>query len=244
MKKFGLVGYPLSHSFSKGYFSEKFEKEKINDCIYDNYEIEHADELVDILKDKEIKGLNVTIPHKEAVMKHLDSLHSAAERIGAVNVINVEKDGTVKGYNSDYFGFLESLKQLLKGDHQLRAFVFGSGGASKAVLAALEDLKIPFQLVSRKATNKAISYENIDTEAIKSHRLLINTTPLGMSPKVETYPNIPYEAITNKHYVFDLVYNPATTLFMQKAINNGAKVKNGLDMLHLQAEKAWEIWNR
>ena len=245
MKKFGLIGFPLSHSFSKGYFSEKFKKEGISDCSYDNYEIENVDLLPQVIAENgNLRGLNVTIPHKQGVIQYLDELHPAAKRIGAVNVIAVHKEsGKLIGYNSDYFGFQESLKLQLNGDLKLKALVLGTGGASKAVLAALEDLGITNKQVSRKSSDTAISYDVITEELIKEHRLLINTTPLGMSPNVDSCPDLPYEGIGDSHYLFDLVYNPETTLFLKKGLNRGAKIKNGLEMLHLQAEKAWEIWN-
>ncbi len=245
MKKFGLIGFPLSHSFSKRYFSEKFKKENIQGCTYDNFEIENVSLIKSIVKDEpQLKGLNVTIPHKQEVIQYLDRLHPAAQKIGAVNVISIDEERKLTGYNSDYFGFQESLKLLLKGDLELKALVLGTGGASKAVLAALDDLGINYQQVSRIASVNTICYEDITKTLLKEYRLLINTTPLGMSPKVDTYPKLPYEAIGDSHYLYDLVYNPETTLFLQKGLNQGAKVKNGLEMLHLQAEKAWEIWNQ
>jgi len=245
MKKFGLIGYPLSHSFSKKYFSNKFIEEGITNCKYDNYEIEEIKLIEEIISNEyDIKGFNVTIPHKEDIIPYLDALHPAAERIGAVNVIAIDEDKKLTGYNSDYFGFKASLESLLNGDLKLSALVLGTGGASKAVSAALEDLGIYYQFVSRTASNKTLCYEDLTIDTIKEHKLLINTTPLGMSPKVNAMPPLPYSGISNNHYLYDLVYNPETTLFLEKGIERGAKTKNGLEMLHLQAEKAWEIWNK
>jgi len=169
-------------------------------------------------------------------------MDAAAKKIGAVNVIKIQ-NGKLKGYNSDYFGFKRALEELLKGDHNLTALVLGTGGASKAVITALEDLNIPFQYVSRKASENILAYEQLDSNTVKSNRLLINCTPLGMHPNVDTCPELDYEAISDSHYLFDLVYNPEETLFMEKGLLKGAQVKNGLDMLVYQAEKSWEIWN-
>ena len=244
MKQYGLIGFPLSHSFSKKYFAEKFQKEGITDSNYDLYEIEQASKLEDVIKSvgKDLKGLNVTIPHKQEVIPLMDKMDAAAKKIGAVNVIKIQ-NGKLKGYNSDYFGFKRALEELLKGDHNLTALVLGTGGASKAVITALEDLNIPFQYVSRKASENILAYEQLDSNTVKSNRLLINCTPLGMHPNVDTCPELDYEAISDSHYLFDLVYNPEETLFMEKGLLKGAQVKNGLDMLVYQAEKSWEIWN-
>ncbi len=244
MKQYGLIGFPLSHSFSKKYFAEKFEKEGIQDSNYDLYEIEQASKLDEVIKKvgKDLKGLNVTIPHKQEVIPMMDEMDPAAKKIGAVNVIKIQ-NGKRKGYNSDYFGFKRALEELLKGDINLSALVLGTGGASKAVIVALEDLNIPFKYVSRKASENILAYEHLDSDQIKSNRLLINCTPLGMHPNVDTCPRLDYEAINDSHYLFDLVYNPEETLFMKKGLLKGAQVKNGLDMLVYQAEKAWEIWN-
>ncbi len=248
MKKFGLVGFPLSHSFSKKYFAEKFQKENIIDAVYDNYEIEDVslslkDEIV--AQKGELKGLNVTIPHKQNVIPLLDELDDAAADIGAVNVIKILPDGKLKGYNSDYYGFKKSLEKFVGSSNlqNLKALILGTGGASKAVRKALEDLGIEYQYVSRNSSEGVISYDDIKEEVIKEHQLIINTTPLGMYPKVENCPALPYDNIGEGHYLYDLVYNPEETLFMKKGRDNGAKAIHGLEMLHLQAEKAWEIWN-
>ena len=246
MNVYGLIGFPLTHSFSKRYFTEKFEKEGIQNCKYDLFEIREATELPSVISSQPLlKGLNVTIPHKEAVIAMLDELDPAARKIGAVNVIKVTEENKLKGYNSDYYGFKNSLIKFL-GDEapkSLKALILGTGGAAKAVIAALDDLDISFKMVSRSGSQYLLSYDDLNANILAEYRLIINTSPLGMYPKVDTCPAIPYDFITEKHYLFDLVYNPEETLFMKKGAAQGAKTKNGLEMLHLQAEKAWEIWN-
>jgi shikimate dehydrogenase len=244
MKQFGLIGYPLSHSFSKKYFSEKFEKASITDSHYELYELKSLEGFKSWMQRvPNLKGLNVTIPYKQDVIPYLDRLNDKAEAIGAVNVIKKEQDGSYTGYNSDYFGFKHSLEDFLTGEFPKKALVLGTGGASKAVIVALKDMGIEYCYVSRKASENSLAYEDVTAELIKEFLLIINTTPLGMSPNVNDCPSLPYEAIGTEHYLYDLVYNPAETLFMKKGLSQGAKVKNGLDMLILQAEKAWEIWN-
>ena len=249
-RKFGLIGYPLTHSFSKKYFTEKFEKESIANCSYDLYETIEAKEFRKLFEnDPELVGINVTIPHKQTIIPYLKfNLDESAKFVGAVNVIKKEKDGSLKGYNSDFYGFKESLINVLPQDYsQLRALVLGNGGAGKAVIAVLESLDIPFILVSRspdyEAEHEMLGYNELDEKVMTKHPLIINTTPLGMYPKVDTFPPIPYEYLTENHCLFDLVYNPAQTLFLLKGNEKGAKTQYGLEMLHLQAEKAWEIWN-
>ncbi len=246
MKKFGLVGFPLSHSFSKKYFSEKFNNENIKDTVYDNYELEEVIESLPrlISKNPDLIGLNVTIPHKQNVIAVLDDMDEIAEDIGAVNVIKILSDGSLKGYNSDYYGFKTSLEKLINKDlKNIKALILGTGGASKAVRKALEDLGIEYQYVSRNAGDGCVAYEDLTSSIIEEHHLIINTTPLGMHPNMDACPDIPYEAMGNQHFLYDLVYNPAETLFMKKGREQGVKAIHGLEMLHLQAEKAWEIWN-
>jgi len=246
MRQFGLIGKTLSHSFSKNYFTEKFKKENIKNCAYGLYELAHASELKHLVENnKNLRGLNVTIPFKNDVIPLLDALDSRAKKIGAVNVIKITKDKKLIGYNSDYYGFKNSLEKWL-GNISIKAVVLGTGGASKAVTVALDDLEIPFVQVSRAATQSAIDYGalNVNSETYKSHHLIINTTPLGMYPKIDATPDLQYDWLTNEHYMYDLVYNPEETLFMKKGGDKGAQVKNGLEMLMLQAEKSWEIWNR
>ena len=247
MKKFGLIGYPLSHSFSKKYFSEKFEKEDIKDCQYELYPLASIEEMPGLLaSEPELVGLNVTIPYKEQVIPFLDELDPKAEAIGAVNTIVIE-NGKLKGYNTDYYGFKDSLVKLV-GTQAMpeKALILGTGGASKAVKATLVDLGIDFQFVSRSSAKGQLTYEDLSTsthEHFKTSRLIINTTPLGTSPNVDQLPGLPYEQLTADHYLYDLVYNPLITAFMKKGIDAGCWVKNGLEMLHGQAEKAWEIWS-
>lgn len=246
MRLFGLIGYPLSHSFSKKYFSEKFEREGIEQARYELFELADIEEFPKLIEQEtDLLGLNVTIPHKQAVMPYLDALDTSAQKVGAVNVIRFQ-EGRLIGYNSDYYGFYRSLQEWLPPkQNSFKALVLGSGGASKAVIAALEELSIPSTLVSRKAAADRLSYEQLRAQPrlLEEHRLIINTSPLGMSPNTETAPDIEYGKLDEGHYLYDLVYNPAETLFMQKGKAQGAQVKNGLEMLQLQAEKAWEIWN-
>ena len=247
MRKFGLIGYPLSHSFSKKYFTEKFEKENIWNTSYELYPIESITKLPDLLANEpELVGLNVTIPYKEQVLTYLDELDPKAESIGAVNTIRIQ-NGRLKGFNTDYYGFKDSLVKFVGANPMpARALILGTGGASKAVKATLEDLEIYYQFVSRKAAPGQLTYEEIKTsthEDIRTSTLLINTTPLGMSPHTASLPDLPYEQLTLDHFLYDLVYNPLVTAFMQKGIDAQCWVKNGLEMLHGQAEKAWEVWN-
>ena len=257
-----MIGYPLSHSFSKKYFTEKFEKENIGDARYECYPIESITELPRLLaSEPELVGLNVTIPYKEQVMALMDELDPKAERIGAVNTIRVQ-NGKLKGFNTDYDGFKNSLVKWV-GANPLpeKALILGTGGASKAVKAALEDLEIAFRFVSRKAAPGILTYQHLNTSTpqhlntltpsegiplgqhLNTSTLLINTTPLGMSPHTESLPDLPYEQLTSSHYLYDLVYNPLITAFMRKGIDAKCHVKNGLEMLFGQAEKAWEVWN-
>lgn len=241
---FGLIGYPLSHSFSKKYFGEKFTREGIEDAYYELFPIKRIDELPDLLKNhSNLRGLNVTIPYKEQVIAYLDELDESADAIKAVNVIRVEND-RLKGYNSDVFGFERSLKNFLI-DNKTEpngALILGTGGAAKAVSYVLKKIKIPFSYVSRQAGNRKLAYEQLTPEILDKNRLIINTTPLGTSPKINTFPKIPYHYLTKLNLLYDLVYNPENTAFMQKGKKQGCPTKNGLEMLYLQAEKAWDIW--
>ncbi len=246
MKTYGLIGYPLEHSFSQKYFTEKFEKEGIN-ARYLNFPISSMDDFPELFTHHPyLAGLNVTIPYKEQVFRFLDEVDPVAEKIGAVNVIKITWDNlnyTLKGYNSDITGFKKSIFPLLTIDHK-KALVLGTGGASKAVVAALEQLNIDFRFVSRTPKDdNTLTYEQLNADIISEHKLIINTTPLGMYPKTDSCPDIPYEALTQEHLLYDLVYNPEETLFLKKGKEKGAKTKNGLEMLHLQAEEAWRIWN-
>lgn len=242
MRLFGLTGYPLSHSFSKKYFTEKFEKEGFHHCRYELFPLESIQELPQLLHaNPQLEGLNVTIPYKQTVMQFLDEIQEEAAEAGAVNTIKIVA-GKVKGYNTDTFGFEQSLKEMI-GDRTPRALVLGSGGASKAVVYILKKLNIPYLLVSRSADSGDLIYEELNGEIIRKHKLIIQSTPLGMFPAINSCPPLPYEAMGDDHFAFDLVYNPAETLFLKRAAESGAKTRNGLQMLHLQAEKAWQIWN-
>lgn len=243
MKAYGLIGYPLTHSFSEQYFAEKFSREGIHDCSYKLFELSDIGQLPGLLAAQpDLKGLNVTIPYKEAVIPFLDELDEETARIGAVNVIRIE-DGRTKGFNSDYQGFKKSLENFLGAAGPVQALVLGTGGASKAVNAALRHLQIPYQVVSRQAGEGLITYSDITPELLAAYTLVINTTPLGTYPKTDAFPELPYQALGPQHYLFDLVYNPAETVFLRKGREAGAKTQNGYDMLVLQAEAAWQIWN-
>lgn len=247
MRKFGLIGYPLSHSFSKTYFTEKFEKEGITDAKYELYPLESIDQLPQLIIDNPgLVGLNITIPYKEQVIKYLDAIDPKAEEIGAVNTIKIQ-GGRLTGYNTDFYGFKSSLINFIGAQAMpQKALILGTGGASKAVKAVLEDLGIEFQFVSRKPSNGQFSYDEIISSPhhLSTSSLIINTTPLGMSPKQDSLPDLPFDQLTENHFLYDLVYNPMKTAFMQKGINAKCWVKNGLEMLHGQAEKSWEIWNK
>ncbi len=242
MRHFGLIGFPLSHSFSKGYFKEKFEREKIDNAAYDNYpipDIAQFNALWDV--DTHLQGLNVTIPYKKEVIPFLQFPSSVVQSIHACNCIRKFK-GALYGYNTDVIGFENSLLPFLK-PHHSHALVLGTGGASAAVEWVLQKLNIQYQVVSRTAGQHKLSYDQVTPEILAAHTLIINTSPLGMYPNINEAPAIPYEAIGTQHHLYDLIYNPSETLFLQKGAAQGASVQNGLEMLHIQAEKSWEIWN-
>ncbi|MFD0963021.1 shikimate dehydrogenase family protein [Pseudofulvibacter geojedonensis] len=242
-KLFGLIGKNISYSFSQRYFSEKFKTEKLENYQYQNFDIQSISKFNDILiQNPNLKGLNVTIPYKETILPLLDKISSKAQRIGAVNTIRITKKGNLKGYNTDEYGFRKSLTPLLTKDHK-KALILGTGGASKAIAYSLKKLNIPYQFVSRKDGSDFI-YDSLTSEIISEHQIIINCTPLGTSPNINDCPDIPYEAITNKHLLYDLIYNPSETLFLKKGREQGAITSNGLNMLELQAEKAWKIWNK
>ncbi|MDF2191716.1 shikimate dehydrogenase [Paraflavitalea sp. CAU 1676] len=243
MKQFGLIGYPLSHSFSQKFFTDKFREEHITGCVYDNFPLDNIDALRGVLeKYPNLAGLNVTIPYKEKVIPYLHHQSDVVKRIGACNCIKFV-NGELHGYNTDVTGFEESLRPLLQSHHQ-KALVLGTGGAAKAIHFVLEKLGIIFLEVSRNPfTGRQISYEQLTPELLEQHTLIINTTPVGMYPHVEECPQLPYTALTKRHYLFDLVYNPAKTMFLQKGEEQGAVIKNGADMLVIQAEESWRIWN-
>ncbi len=244
IKLFGLLGRNISYSFSRGYFADKFKNEKIEHCQYVNFDIPTIDDFPSIINNTpNLKGLNVTIPYKQEVIPFLDELSGNAKKIGAVNTITISKKGKTKGYNTDFYGFKKSLKPLLKKRHQ-KALILGTGGASKGVAYALEQLNIAYTYVSRNPEQGALAYSDLNEAVFKEYLLVINCSPIGTSPNTDKCPDIPYEYFTDKHIAYDLIYNPAETLFMQKAKEKGAVVKNGLDMLVFQAEKAWQIWNK
>ncbi len=246
MKLFGLIGYPLGHSFSAPYFKQKFEDEEIV-AEYRNFPLEQISDFEELVKrEPKLVGLNVTVPYKQKIIPYLDALNPTARSIGAVNTIFFcRKEGRLSllGYNSDVLGFERSLKEHLKEEHK-QALVLGSGGSSKAVIHVLDGLGISFQLVSRKRGEGLLSYDQLDRKIMESHKLIINTTPLGMHPKIDSYPEIPYEMITPHHLLFDLVYNPEKTRFLSMGQEQGASIVNGSDMLVYQAEGSWEIWNK
>ena len=240
--QFGLVGKNISYSFSKGYFGEKFEKLNLEDYSYDNLDFQNIEDFPEFIKQNPtISGLNVTIPYKEAIIPFLDKLSKRAIEIGAVNTIKITKSGKLKGFNTDYIGFQKSIEPLLNVNHK-KALILGTGGASKAVAYALKQLEIPYLFVSRNDIGDAIGYNQINEKTFEEFQIIINCTPVGTFPNTNTCPEIPYEYFTTNHLAFDLIYNPAETLFLKKAKEQGAIVKNGLEMLTLQAEKSWDIW--
>ena len=242
MEKFGLIGYPLGHSYSKKFFTEKFQKLGLTNHKYDLFEMEYLKEFPAMWQNHDLHGVNVTIPHKEHVMGFLDLLDSSAQKVGAVNLVKREQ-GKLKGYNTDYLSFKETLDGWLP-HRDVSALVLGSGGASKAVQVALDELDIDFEVVSRKKTSGDYTYLKLknEPEIVGGNQLIINATPLGTYPEVDGRPNIPYDQLTDKHFLYDLVYNPEETVFMRLGKERGATVKNGIEMLHLQADKSWDIW--
>jgi shikimate dehydrogenase len=243
-KIFGLVGRNISYSFSAGYFKQKFEDAGLEGYTYQNFDLENIEQLRNIIKGtKRLKGLNVTIPYKEAVIPLLDSLSKNAAKIGAVNTITISKKGTLKGYNTDWYGFKKALKPLLQPHHK-KALILGTGGASKGVAFALRKQKIEYDFVSRTATDVINSYEELDAAVFAEYQIIINTTPVGTFPNIAECPPLEYNLFTQNHIAFDLVYNPEVSAFLQQAKQHGAIIKNGYEMLVHQAEKAWEIWNR
>lgn len=243
-KLFGLLGRDISYSFSRGYFTEKFAELNLNNHKYVNFDLQNIEELPAIISEKEnLKGINVTIPYKEDVIPFLSKLDKTARKIGAVNTIKFTKRGNLKGYNSDVVGFENSIFPLLKKHHK-NALILGTGGASKAIAYAFKRNKIDFKFVSRNPEGKKeISYASLTKEIVENHTIIVNSTPLGTSPDIDKCPNIPYEYITNNHILYDLIYNPPITSFLSKGKAKGAVIKNGLEMLQLQAEESWRIWN-
>jgi shikimate dehydrogenase len=260
MKQYGLIGYPLTHSFSKKFFTEKFEQNGLTDHSYDLYEIKNLSEFPELLRNiPDICGLNVTVPHKIGAMFYLDWVHPEAKEVDAVNCIRITPESPIaaafsgevgikghefrlEGFNTDVYGFEMSLKPLLA-RQSTQALVLGTGGASRAVKYVLNKLNIYTTFVSRQPDHKQLAYKDLTADIISKYKLIINTTPLGMAPNTDKCPNIPYDALTTEHILYDLIYNPAETLFLQKGREKGATIKNGHEMLLLQAEKSWEIWS-
>ena len=248
MERYGLIGKPLGHSFSQKYFTEKFQRENI-DALYAPYQLDSAEEILNVVRQQEnVCGLNVTIPYKKDVIQFLDAMDDEARAIGAVNVVAVRRDATGRmtliGHNSDVNGFTNSIKPLLKPSDR-KALILGTGGASKAVVYGLEKkLGLEVKFVSRHPQEGQLRYEDLDEALMSEYHVIVNATPLGMFPKVDECPDIPYQFLTPDHVCFDLVYNPLETLFLKKAAQQGARVKNGLEMLHLQADESWEFWQK
>ena len=241
MAKYGLIGYNIGYSFSKTFFNFKFEKENRNDS-YENFDIPVLSEISEILENNpDLKGLNVTIPYKKSIIQLLDEVDKEALQIGAVNTIKINKDGTLKGYNTDHYGFSKALMEFLP-IKEKKALVLGTGGASKAVKYVLEIMNFEVTQVSRTKTDNNITYTDLNRDIIKQNYLIVNCTPLGTFPNIEEFPDIPYEYLTKDHLAFDLTYNPRETKFMKLSKDRGARRSNGLKMLEYQAEKAWSIW--
>ena len=242
--RYGLLGKNISYSFSKKYFTEKFEKLELTNLKYQNFDIPEIEEFPFLLyhREHEFRGINVTIPYKQSVMRYLDEIDVDAKEIGAVNTIKITDDNKLHGYNTDFYGFKKSIEPLLKNHHK-KALILGTGGASKAIAYALKKLNIEYKFVSRKSADNVFLYEALNEQIIEEYTVIINCSPLGTHPNIEESPNIPYEFISEKHLLFDLIYNPSETKFLQLGKKNGAVIKNGLDMLAFQAEKSWEIWN-
>ena len=238
MRKYGLIGLPLTHSFSASYFQKKFLKEKIKDAQYLNFEIVEIKNLKTLIKNNNIKGLNVTLPYKQKIIPFLDKITKSAKAVGAINTIQIKKEKLI-GHNTDILGFEQSFFQVVK--ERKNAIILGNGGASKAIQYVLRKNDIAYLVASR---NSNFTIEQIDENILSQYNIIINATPLGLYPNTNKFPDLPYHLINSKHLLFDLVYNPEETLFLSKGKANGATIKNGIEMLHLQAEESWKIWNR
>lgn len=246
-KLYGLIGFPLEHSFSKGYFTEKFETSKLTDCRYENFPIENLKNLKSIIEShSDLMGLNITIPYKISILDYLDELDDTAKSIQSVNTIKIIRENKIKliGYNTDAIGLAMALKPQLRPAHN-SALILGNGGSSKAVQFVLKSLGINFLIVTRNPSHEnELSYSQLNENHIRFHKLIINSTPLGMWPKVDECPPINYDSISNEHLLFDLIYNPEMTLFLKKGKEKGAMISNGMSMLKQQAEASWQIWNK
>jgi shikimate dehydrogenase len=242
MKRYGLIGYPLTHSLSQQYFTQKFIDQGIEDCVYERFSIHSIGDLHDILKTHpDLCGFNITIPYKKEVLAFLTERSKAVEEVGACNCVKII-DGNLIGYNTDVIGFENSLIPFLKPTHN-KALVLGTGGAALAIVYVLQKLGIHFSYVSRTATSEQLAYNDLDASVMASHTLIINTTPLGMFPNIEACPAIPYDLLTPEHHLFDLTYNPALSTFLAKGMQMGATIQNGQQMFVEQAEQSWRIWN-
>lgn len=241
MRKFGLIGKNIDYSFSKTYFNEKFKKEEI-DAVYDNYDCQDPKELKQLFANNDVTGFNVTIPYKQDVMQYMAEMNKHALAIGAVNTIKKTPDGKYKGYNTDFIGFSESIKPYLKSNHKY-ALILGTGGAAKAIMYSFDLMDISYKVVSRKPKTGQLSYEELNGKILSKYHVIVNCTPLGTFPNIKNAPQLPYHLLSSQHLLFDLVYNPEETQFMKNGKANGAQVCNGYQMLKLQAEAAWNIWN-
>ena len=241
-KTYGLVGKSISYSFSEKYFTEKFKKDKIQNCTYKNFDLNNIKDLVSILKENDLKGLNITIPYKEQVLSYLDEIEDNAKLIGAINTIKINKDKTLTGYNTDFIGFINTLRPHINSNCK-KALILGTGGASKAIEYGLKKLNIESKKISRNKKKGDLTYPEIDSDIIKEYQIIINTTPIGTYPDIENCPDIPYKYLTKKHICYDLIYNPDETTFLRKSKKKGAITINGLRMLEIQAEESWKIWN-
>ena len=239
--KYGLIGKNINYSFSKKFFNDKFKNENIKGYSYENYDLNSIKELVSIIKDDSIKGFNVTIPYKKVIIDFLHEIDPIAKKIGAINTIKINDKKIIKGYNTDYLGFISSIKDLIS--NQKKALVLGTGGASKAIIYGLNSMGIKSTIVSRKKTKGLILYEDLNEKIIKENTIIINCTPLGTFPKIKEYPKIPYEFITTNHLCYDLIYNPIKTKFLNESEKKGATIINGKKMLENQANESWKIWN-
>ena len=239
MRNYGVIGYPIAHTFSPGYFEKRFVNEGITDATYRAFSIQYLTELGDLIEQNNLNGFNVTIPHKQSIVSYLNELDTPAAEMQAVNCVKVV-NGRLIGFNTDYIAFKTTLANIAK--HGQKALIFGSGGSSLAVKYALHSLGIEYQVISRNP-ELGVTYQDVDKAMLTEHKILINTTPLGMYPNLDACVKIPYKALTLEHVCYDLVYNPVETLFLKNAREQGAKIKNGLEMLEIQADKSWDIWN-
>lgn len=244
MKRFGLIGKKLGHSFSAKYFAEKFEREGLQECDYSLYELPEIECVKEFMLTPDLVGFNVTIPYKQQIIPYLDALDAQAREVGAVNCVKIERDGRRVGYNTDVDGIRLSLDKLLGGEKVGSALVLGTGGAAQAVQYVLRERGVNYKVVSRDANKADLIYDDLDQEVMSAHRLIINASPVGMYPACDNAPNIPYAMLSGSHFLFDLVYNPLTTRFMELGAEQGAATLSGIDMLYAQAESAWKIWNR